>query len=48
MNCNDKDSPEAKRQRKNDRIYRLMWVMAIVSAISMILGLIEQFSSVKG
>ena len=48
MSCKDKDSVEAKRQRKNDRVYRLMWVMAVVSAISMIVGLIEQFSSVKG
>lgn len=38
---------EAKLERRNIRVLRLLWVLAIVSGVSMVIGLIEQFQSLN-
>jgi hypothetical protein len=37
----------AKHERKDVRVSRLLWVLAIVSGIAMIIDLIEQFQTLS-
>lgn len=37
----------AKIERRDIRVLRLLWVLAIVSGISMVIGLIEQFQALS-
>ena len=37
----------AKRERKDVRVSRLLWALAIVSGIAMVIDLIEQFQALS-
>ncbi len=37
----------AKRERRDVRVLRLLWVLAIVSGVAMVIDLIEQFQALS-